>query len=41
MKKRNLRGQRAITEDDILAIPKIIEEADFIELDRKNMMENR
>ena len=37
-KKENLRGQRAITEDDILAIPKIIEEADFIELDRKNMM---
>lgn len=34
-KKENLRGQRAITEDDILAIPKIIEEADFIELDRK------
>lgn len=35
MKKENLRGQRAITEDDILAIPKIIEEADFIEFDRK------
>lgn len=35
MKKENLRGQRAITEDDILAIPKIIEEADFIELDRE------
>ena len=34
-KKENLRGQRAITEDDILAIPKIIEEADFIELYRK------
>lgn len=34
-KKENLRGQRAITEDDILAIPKIIEEADFIELDRE------
>ena len=34
-KTENLRGQRAITVDDILSIPRIIEEADSIELDKK------